>query len=196
MVMNPLPPQPTPLPDDPRRRASSSLWKRAPETMADVPDAIYTVRVAEDRDRVPLATLFAVVAEEGDGIAAEPPVDVERRAASFDLAATIVAEAGDGIIGGIWMIGPFFGSGEIGMLVAHDWRGKGVGSALLAASIDWARDHGLHKLSLSVFPHNAAAIAVYRKFGFEDEGLRRKHIRRSNGELWDLLDMGLLLTAD
>jgi putative acetyltransferase len=161
-----------------------------------VPDAVYTVRIAEDKDRVPLATLFAVVAEERDGIAAEPPVDVERRAASFDLDATIVAEVGEGIIGGIWIIGPFFGSGEIGMLVARDWRGKGVGSALLAASIDWARDHELHKLSLSVFPHNAAAISIYRKYGFEEEGLRRKQLRRSNGELWDLLDMGLLLTTE
>jgi len=49
------------------------------------------------------------------------------------------------------------------MLVARDWRGKGVGSALPAAAIDWARDHGLHKLSLRVFPHNAAAISIYRK---------------------------------
>jgi putative acetyltransferase len=158
-----------------------------------VSDAAFAVRAALDEDRLPLAVLFAEVAAERDGIAAEPPVDVERRAASFNLDATIVAEAGAELIGGMWVVGTFFGSGEIAMLVARDWRGKGVGSALLAASIDWAREHGLHKLSLSVFPHNAAAIALYRKYGFEQEGLRRKHIRRSTGELWDLLDMGLLL---
>lgn len=159
-----------------------------------MPEAVFTVRSAENKDRVPLATLFAAVAEERDGIVAEPPVDVERRAALINLEATIVAEVGDKIIGGIW-VDLLFGSGEIGMLVARDWRGKGVGSALLAASINWARDHGLHKLSLSVFPHNAAAISIYRKYGFEDEGRRRKQIRHSNGELWDLIDMGLLLTT-
>jgi RimJ/RimL family protein N-acetyltransferase len=68
-----------------------------------------------------------------------------------------------------------------------------VGSALVAAAIEWARAQGMHKLSLGVFPHNAAAIALYRKFGFVDEGRRVKHIRRSNGELWDLVDMGLHL---
>ena len=72
-------------------------------------------------------------------------------------------------------------------------RGRGIGSALLAAAIEKARGEGLHKLSLEVFPHNDAAIALYRKFGFVDEGRRVKHYRRSSGELWDSIVMGLLL---
>jgi ribosomal protein S18 acetylase RimI-like enzyme len=79
------------------------------------------------------------------------------------------------------------------MAVAREWRGRGVGSALLAEAIEWAREHGLHKLSLAVFTHNAAAIALYRKFGFVQEGHRVKQYRRESGELWDTLDMGLLL---
>ena len=79
------------------------------------------------------------------------------------------------------------------MLVARDWRGRGVGSALVAAAIEWAREHGLHKLTLTVFVHNTAAIALYVKFGFIEEGRRVKHFRRANGELWDALEMGLLL---
>jgi ribosomal protein S18 acetylase RimI-like enzyme len=49
------------------------------------------------------------------------------------------------------------------MMVAADWRGRGVGTALVAAAIEWARARGLHKLTLSVFPHNEAAVALYRK---------------------------------
>ena len=56
----------------------------------------------------------------------------------------------------------FFNFGEIAMHVAREWRGRGVGSALLAAAIDKARADGLHKLSLDVFPHNEAGIALYR----------------------------------
>ena len=127
---------------------------------------------------------------------AEPPIDTALRAAAFNLDATIVATAANEIIGGIWVDGPYdFGFGEIGMLVARDWRGQGVGSALLAASIEWSRENGLHKLSLTVFPHNKAALALYRKFGFEVEGRRRKQVRRESGELCDLIDMGLLLTT-
>ena len=79
------------------------------------------------------------------------------------------------------------------MAVAREWRGRGVGSALLAAGIEWSRQRDLHKLVLDVFPHDVAAIALYRKFGFVQEGRRAKQYRRANGELWDSLDMGLPL---
>jgi RimJ/RimL family protein N-acetyltransferase len=153
----------------------------------------FEVRQAVDADRRPLALLFATVAEERDGIAAEPPVDVEKRAASIDLDRTFVAVAAGELVGNIFLIESGFGFAEIGMFVAREWRGRGVGAALVAAAIEWANECGLHKLTLSVFPHNEAGIALYRKFGFVEEGLHPKHIRRANGELWDLLDMGLML---
>ena len=49
---------------------------------------------------------------------------------------------------------------------------------MVAAAIEWARARGLHKLTLSVFPHNDAAIALYRKFGFAKEGRRSPHTMR------------------
>jgi putative acetyltransferase len=151
------------------------------------------IRAAVDADRRPLALLFAAVAEERDGIAAEPPVDVEARAANWRLDGTLVASADDEIVGFLSVYANSFGYGEIGMAVAREWRGRGVGSALVAAAIEWARDRDLHKLALGVFPHNDAAIRLYRKFGFEQEGYRREHVRRASGELWDLVEMGLLL---
>jgi RimJ/RimL family protein N-acetyltransferase len=160
--------------------------------LSSVPSEAIEVRPAEDRDRRPLALLFAAVAEERDGIAAEPPIDVEERAASWRLDGTLVALAAGDVVG-LLNVASHFGAGEIGMLVARDWRGRGVGSALVAAAIELARSRGLHKLALSVFPHNEAAIALYRKFGFVEEGRRRRHVRRANGELWDLIEMGLLL---
>jgi RimJ/RimL family protein N-acetyltransferase len=85
------------------------------------------------------------------------------------------------------------GFGEFGMLVDRDWRGRGVGSALLQATVEWARGHGLHKLCLEVFAQNSAAIALYRKYGFMEEGRRMKQYRRDSGELWESIVMGLLL---
>ena len=156
-------------------------------------NAALEIRPARDEDRLPLAVLFAAVAEERNGIATEPPVDVNARAASWTLDGTLVAVAGNDIVGSLHVEHTPFGFGEIGMLVARDWRGRGVGSALVAAAIEWARERGLHKLSLSVFVHNTAAIALYHKFGFVEEGRRVRHFRRANGELWDGLEMGLLL---
>jgi RimJ/RimL family protein N-acetyltransferase len=85
------------------------------------------------------------------------------------------------------------GFGDLGVLVGSGWRGRGVGSALVQAAIDWARGRGLHKLCLEVFAHNTAAIALYRKCGFAEEGRRVKQYRRASGELWDSIVMGLPL---
>lgn len=157
-------------------------------------EAAVTVRAARDEDRVPLAVLFAAIAEERDGIATEPPVNVEERAASWTLDGTFVAEVEGELIGSINLQPSRHGYADIGMAVARAWRGRGVGSALLAAAIEWARARDdLHKLTLAVFVHNAAGIALYRKFGFVEEGRRVKQYRRQSGELWDTIEMGLLL---
>ena len=155
----------------------------------------FIVRPASPADATAMAELFAAVAEERNGIASEPPIDVEQRTAQFtaSIAESMVAAAGDQIVGMIHTEVSRHGFGELGMLVDRDWRGCGVGSALLRATIDWARGHGLHKLSLEVFAHNTAAIALYRKCGFVEEGHRVKHYRRASGELWDSIVMGLRL---
>jgi hypothetical protein len=57
------------------------------------------IRLATDEDRLQLARLFAAVAEERDGIAAEPPVDVERHAAGCPLDRTFVAVSDGTVIG-------------------------------------------------------------------------------------------------
>jgi RimJ/RimL family protein N-acetyltransferase len=152
-----------------------------------------SVRAADDGDRRALALLFAAVAEERDGIATEPPVDVDEVEARMRLEGRFVALAAGEVVGQLHVEETRFGFGELGMMVADAWRGRGVGTALVAAAIEWARARDLHKLSLDVFPHNDAAIALYRKFGFVEEGRRVQHIRRANGELWDLIQMGLLL---
>ena len=69
----------------------------------------------------------------------------------------------------------------------------GVESALMTAALRWAEEFGLEKVTLEVYPHNEVAIALYRKFGFVEEGRRVKHYRRANGGLWDSIVMGLLL---
>ena len=158
--------------------------------MAQAP---FAIRPAREDDRLPLARLFAAVAEERDGIATEPPVDVEARAARWDLEGTIVAVAGADVIGSIHLGDSGHGFADVGMAVAKEWRGRGVGTALLDAAIEWARERGMHKLCLGVFAHNEAAIGLYRKLGFVEEGRRVAQYRRSNGELWDSIEMGLRL---
>jgi putative acetyltransferase len=81
---------------------------------------------------------------------------------------------------------------SLGMTVAPDWRGKGVGSALMTEAIRWARQVGVEKLALSVYPDNDRAQALYAKFGFQEEGRLTGHSKKSVGYL-DEIVMGLWL---
>ena len=110
----------------------------------------------------------------------------------------IVAEA-DGVVTGWASLNRFNPRpaydhvADFSIYIERGWRGRGVGSALMRAAISRAREQGLHKLSLEVFAHNAAAIALYRACGFTEEGRRIRQYRRSSGELWDSVIMGLAL---
>jgi RimJ/RimL family protein N-acetyltransferase len=79
---------------------------------------------------------------------------------------------------------------DLGLMVAKDARRAGVGRALLEAAVDWARASGVRKLELHVFPWNEPAIRLYERFGFEREGLRKRHYRRA-GEDVDAILMAL-----
>jgi L-phenylalanine/L-methionine N-acetyltransferase len=67
----------------------------------------------------------------------------------------------------------------IGIAVAKQAQGQGVGSALMAELIDWADNWAqLLRLELTVFIDNEAAIALYKKFGFVHEGAHRAYALR------------------
>jgi RimJ/RimL family protein N-acetyltransferase len=159
----------------------------------------FQVRRARPEDADAILRLFEAIAGERRHILTEPPIDRKDRRQRFleglqsDDAHRFVAEVGGEIVGDLAVFRRGMGPATIGMGVAAAWRGQGVGTALMQACVDWALEEGVHKLSLEVFPWNEAAIALYRKFGFVEEGRLRKHYRRQNGELWDVLVMGLVL---
>ena len=80
----------------------------------------------------------------------------------------------------------------IGMAVAKHAQGQGVGTALMAAIVDWADNWAqLLRLELTVYTDNAAAQALYRKFGFVHEGTHRAYAIR-DGAYVDTLAMARL----
>jgi putative acetyltransferase len=80
----------------------------------------------------------------------------------------------------------------LGIMVEKPWHGRGVGSQLMGALIDAAdRWLGCLRIELTVYTDNAAAIALYRKFGFEVEGTHRAYALR-DGRYADVLAMARL----
>lgn len=109
----------------------------------------------------------------------------------------LVAEAGGEIIGDLSCKGgarqATRHAAVLGISVSQAWRGQGVGNALMNRAVTWAKQTGIvSRLELYVYVRNQAAIALYRKFGFEVEGQRRRVIYQ-NGEYLDDLIMALLL---
>ena len=63
--------------------------------------------------------------------------------------------------------------GVLGVALLPEFRGQGLGGRLIRQTLDAARAFGLHRVELTVREDNKNAIALYRKIGFEIEGLMR-----------------------
>jgi ribosomal protein S18 acetylase RimI-like enzyme len=79
-------------------------------------------------------------------------------------------------------------------MVAATHRRRGIGRALLHRAVDWARQVGVRKLELHVFPWNEPALQLYESFGFEREGLRVGHYARGDEDV-DAIPMAYRIAA-
>jgi ribosomal protein S18 acetylase RimI-like enzyme len=158
------------------------------------------VRTLAEADLEACLDLFEAVAAEGRWLANELPLHRgEIRARWRDLLAggegtLFVAEDGGLPAGLAAMVGR--DAPELGMLVRADRRRSGIGEALLLACFAWARERGAREVVLHVFPHNHAAIALYRKHGFEERERVAAASARRSGERWDALRMVRPLAED
>jgi RimJ/RimL family protein N-acetyltransferase len=79
----------------------------------------------------------------------------------------------------------------LGMGLHADYRGRGVGRRLLAATIEHAWRYGFERIEPAVFADNLRARRLYESLGFTPEGVLRRH-RKVNGIYEDGVVMALL----
>jgi putative acetyltransferase len=94
----------------------------------------------------------------------------------------IAATIGDTLVGEAELT-PFRGrrahAASLGICVHDAWHRRGIGNALLTELLDVADNWlGLRRVELHVFADNHAALALYRKFGFEIEARQRGAVLR------------------
>ncbi|MEZ4668757.1 MAG: GNAT family protein [Anaerolineae bacterium] len=74
----------------------------------------------------------------------------------------------------------------------RDYRGRGYGYEAMSLTLDFVfRELNLHRIQLTVFSYNEAAIRLYEKLGFHREGVFREHLER-DGQRFDMYLYGIL----
>jgi RimJ/RimL family protein N-acetyltransferase len=82
----------------------------------------------------------------------------------------------------------------IGIGLLREWRNQGIGSILFNSVIEWAKKNSqLEILWLETYVTNKEGIALYRKYGFEQDGIQKDFIKISDNEYADNLMMSLKL---
>lgn len=92
---------------------------------------------------------------------------------SNPIAKYLVLKSNDVIVGfiGVWTI---LDEGHIMDIAVHpQYRNKGIGSLLLEFLISKLESFGLKSMTLEVRASNIVAKALYKKYGFEEEGVRK-----------------------
>lgn len=107
----------------------------------------------------------------------------------------LVAEYENEIIGNIDLNGSPMKAMEhtaiIGMGLLKEWRGSGLGSVLMKSVVDWAKANPMLELIwLQVYTENSAGLNLYRKMGFEENGLV-KNFFKQHGKYYDNLTMSM-----
>jgi RimJ/RimL family protein N-acetyltransferase len=82
-------------------------------------------------------------------------------------------------------------SGTLGMGVLEGYRGRGFGAELMARTLAAAKVKVFTRVELTVRVDNPRAKRLYEKFGFQLEGLCRRHMR-VRGEYHDSYFMAWL----
>ncbi len=83
--------------------------------------------------------------------------------------------------------------GTLGIVVSEKYTGMGLGKVLMNELLEWARNNGItRKISLVTNENNTKAIDLYKKLGFEKEGLLKKD-NFIRGTYHNTVVMGLFL---
>lgn len=143
------------------------------------------IREATIEDAEKLVALIKQVESESDFMlfeAGERNITVEQQRSRIeamqetDNSNIFVAEEEGRLVGYLFAIGGAAKRNKhsaylvIGIL--QEYTSRGIGRQLFVALQDWAIQKQLHRIELTVMSHNERAIALYKKMGFEIEGVK------------------------
>lgn len=116
-----------------------------------------------------------------------------------DNSTMLIAEEEGRIVGVLGFLGRSLAEeahvGSFGVSVANGYRGRGIGTALIEALVDWAPAHGITRIEVESWSSNPGATRLYERLGFADEGIARGAVVRDGASI-DVHRMARLLAED
>jgi len=82
---------------------------------------------------------------------------------------------------------------HVGLHLKEAVRGIGIGSQMLDYALAWAVDKNFKKMETTIFTTNKRSLSMFKKAGFEEEGIRRNTIRMGKDFISEVL-MGKMLS--
>lgn len=141
----------------------------------------FQVRAARASDLPAVVALERSIAEAPHWAEAEYAGILGADAGASVRRCLLVAEREGHIVG--FAVGKVIGSGtdtvaELeSVVVAEQARRTGIGRALLERVLAWCGEMRAAEMELEVRSENSAAIALYRRMGFVEVGLRKRYYR-------------------
>ncbi|MDW4508590.1 GNAT family N-acetyltransferase [Priestia megaterium] len=148
-----------------------------------------TIRPAQASDAEHITTAVREIIEAGEFIQKDEPRTVEEEQDFIALVEKnnhmyVVAEVEGEVLGIARVL-----RGEIKMKshtgLFRTWliskaQGMGIGKQFMNYTLNWCKENHLHKLSLTVFASNKVAYELYKKVGFEQEGVMKEQAYFNN----------------
>lgn len=152
----------------------------------------YTLDPYDTKDEKELYEIFREVVETGTQFPYESGSKEEFRHQFFTPQGRVyVCHSLKGeVVGGFYLKANYTGRSNhianAAYMMHSAYRGKGVGSLLIKASLHLAKELGLHAMQFNmVLSQNQLAIQLYKKLGFNIVGIIPQAVRNSDGSFQD-----------
>lgn len=158
----------------------------------------FSIRRAVPSDAPNVIALIDAVGAEGLWLATERFVptpqweNVLYHPDADSRAILIVAETQERIVGWCRVFPHIFGNksrhvADVGIGVHQDFRGRGIGNALMQNAIVWARENGFEKLMLDLYSTSETAKRLFENVGFHVVGIRARHAKINGAYVDEIL---------
>lgn len=78
---------------------------------------------------------------------------------------------------------------EVSIYIGDDFQGQGIGTGPLRHMVRCSEENGIWSLYCAIIQENAASIAMHKKCGFREIGIKEKVAKMSNGVWHDVVLM-------